>query len=293
MGPVIENRDLAFDSQRRRMFGIAYRILGSKADAEDIVQESYLRWQRADEEVRSPEAWLTTVVTRLAVDRLRSAQSRREVYVGSWLPEPIVERHAWSPGDSLDAASDLSIAFLYLMESLSPDERAAFVLREGFDYPYDEVAGFLDKSQAACRQLVHRAKERLRQDRRRQQVDPRAHAGVVRRYVDAVMAGDENTLLGLLAEDVRELSDGGGKARAALHPIEGADRVARLILGLTRKYEGRFSIEPALVNSEPGVIIWFEGSPVVASFETDGERIVRIFHMLNPDNLGGLQTATG
>jgi RNA polymerase sigma-70 factor (ECF subfamily) len=257
------------------------------------VQEAYLRWRRADAPVRSAEAWLHTAVARLSVDRLRSAQRQREVYTGAWLPEPIVERQAWSPEAALETAADLSIAFLYLLERLSPEERAAFVLRKAFDYPYDEVAAFLDRSEAACRQLVHRANERLQQDGLRQPPGAQAHARLVRRYVDAVLARDENALLALLAADAREYSDGGGKVRAALHPIEGAGRIARFLLGLARKYEGRLSVEPAVVNSEPGLIVWTGGSPLVAAFQTDGERITRIFHILNPDKLGTLQTATG
>jgi RNA polymerase sigma-70 factor (ECF subfamily) len=292
MGPAGDHRETLFEAQRKRLTGLAYRILGSRADAEDIVQECYLRWECCGEPVRSAEAWLTTVVTRLAVDRLRSVRGQREVYPGTWLPEPIVERRAWSPLERLEAEADLSIAFLFLMERLTPEERAAFVLREGFDYPYGEVAGLLDRSEAACRQLVHRAKERLRQDRP-QPSDRRAQAGLVRRYVDAVMTQNEGALLELLSADAREYSDGGGKVRAALHPIEGADRVARFLFGLARKYERRFSIEPALVNSEPGAIVWVDGAPVVAAFQFDGERITRIFHILNPDKLPGIQTETG
>jgi RNA polymerase sigma-70 factor (ECF subfamily) len=292
MGPAIHGRTAAFETERTRLFALAYRILGSRADAEDIVQESWLRWRGMEEPVHSAEAWLTTVVTRLAVDRLRSAQTRREVYTGTWLPEPIVERHAWSPADRVETASDLSIAFLYMLESLSPEERAAFVLREGFDYPYEAVAKFLDRTEAACRQLVHRAKERLTK-RRQEPPDPRAHAELVRRYVDAVLARDESALLALLASDAAQLSDGGGKVRAALQPIEGSVRVAKFILGLARKYDGRFFIEAATVNSEPGLIVWVEGAPVVASFEISDGRIARIFHVLNPDKLAGIQEATG
>ena len=292
MGRASEGREGLFEAQRKRLIGLAYRILGSRADAEDIVQEAYLRWQRVEEPVRSAEAWLTTVVTRLAVDRLRSAQVQREVYTGTWLPEPIVERRWWSPLDRLETEADLSIAFLFLMERLTPEERAAFVLREGFDYSHGEVAEFLDRSEAACRQLVHRAKERLRLDYPRTS-GRRAKAGLVQRYVEAVLTHDEGGLKELLSADAREFSDGGGKVRAALQPIEGVDRIARFVFGLARKYEERFSVEPALVNSEPGAIVWIDGSPVVAAFETDGERITRIFHILNPDKLGGVQTATG
>jgi RNA polymerase sigma-70 factor (ECF subfamily) len=292
MGSAVEGRTAAFETERKRLFTLAYRILGSAADAEDVVQESYLRWRGIEQTVHSAEAWLTTVVTRLAVDRLRSAQSRREVYTGTWLPEPVVERHAWSPADRAETASDLSIAFLYMLERLTPEERAAFVLREGFDYPYEAVAKFLDRTEPACRQLVHRAKERLQRDRE-EAPDRRASADLVRRYVDAVLARDESALLSLLAADATQLSDGGGKVRAALQPIEGATRVAKFILGLARKYEGRFFIEPATVNSEPGLIVWVEGNPVVASFEARNGRITRIFHLLNPDKVGGIQDATG
>jgi RNA polymerase sigma-70 factor, ECF subfamily len=275
-----------FEKERGRLVALAYRMLGSRSDAEDIVQECYLRWHGNTEPVRSAEAWFTTVVTRLAIDHLRSAQVRREVYTGTWLPEPVVERKAWS---SLETASELSIAFLYLLERLSPEERAAFVLREGFDYSYDVVAEILNKSEAACRKLVQRAKSRLHQERPRQNVN----TGIIERYVDAVLAQDEQTLVALLSAEVREFSDGGGKVNAAVNPIEGASRVARLLLGLARKYDGRFSIERVVVNSEPGLIIWIDGAPVVASFETDGTRITAIYHILNPEKLSSIQTAAG
>lgn len=293
MGTVVDDRLGMFEAQRKRLLGLAYRILGSRVDAEDVVQESYLRWQAVAGPVRSPEAWLTTVVTRLAVDRLRAAQNRREVYTGTWLPEPTVERRAWSPEDRIETASDLSVAFLYLLERLTPEERAAFVLREGFDYAYGQIAEFLEKSEAACRQLVHRARTRLPGVRPRQVPAPAVHAKIIERYVNAVLARDERMLLKLLAPDAGALSDGGGKARAALRPIEGAGRVARFILGLARKYDGRMSLERALVNSEPGLIVWINSSPVVAAFETDGRHIARIFHILNPDKLGSLQATAG
>jgi RNA polymerase sigma-70 factor (ECF subfamily) len=293
MGPSTEPRQTIFERDRRRLTSLAFRIVGSRAEAEDIVQEAWLRWHRSADELRSTGAWLTTVVTRLAVDHLRSARNQREIYTGIWLPEPIVERRPWDAASAAETASELSIAFLYLMENLNPEERAAFVLREAFDYPYTEVAAYLDKSEAACRQLVHRARERLRRQQRRPNSPRQSEAALIDRYVNALLAHDETALLQLLADDATELADGGGKVAAALHPIQGAPRIARLLLGLAKKYEGRFSIERVVVNSQPGLILRAGASTVVASFETDGEKITRIFHILNPAKLGRLQTATG
>lgn len=281
-----------FASQRQRLFGLSYRILGSNADAEDVVQETYLRWHHSGDAIQSAEAWLTTVATRLAIDRLRSAQSRREVYPGIWLPEPIVDRRAWSPADRLETAADLSIGFLYMLERLTPEERAVIVLREAFDYDYAQIAQFLDKSEPACRQLAHRAKEKLPKNRAAVAGNRKAHAALVRRYVDAVIERDESALLQLLSNDVTVVADGGGKAKAAVQPVVGADRVVRFLMGLARKYAGAYTAERALVNSEPGAIVWFDGAPAVMSIETDGERIVRIFSIVNPDKLSGVHPAT-
>jgi len=232
----------AFEGQRSRLVGLAYRMLGMRAEAEDIVQEAYLRWRQAEPGgIDSPEAWLTTVVTRLSIDRLRSAQMRREVYTGPWLPEPIVERRAWSPEARLEARADLSVAFLYLLERLSAEERAAYLLREVFDYPYARVAGILEKSEAACRQLVHRARERVSQGRPRIPAGEELHSKILTEYVAAVQAQDEAALLRLLAADARAVSDGGGKARAALRVIVGGRRVARFLCGISRKNAGRLS----------------------------------------------------
>lgn len=279
-----------FEAQRRPLWRLAYRMLGDRAEAEDIVQEAFLRWQQTDvSSLRSPEAWLTTVVTRIAIDHLRSAQMRREVYTGVWLPEPVIERRDWSAPSALEAEEELSVAFLYLLEQLRPEERAAFLLREVLEYSYPQIAAVLEKSEPACRQLVHRAKDRLGQGTPRAGTSVDAQARIVREYVAAVQSQDEQALLALLTNDAKALSDGGGKARAALNPVVGADKVTRFLLGLARKYQGLLRIERAVINSEPGLLVSIPGHFLSAvSFAMEGDRIAGIYQVVNPDKLQGL-----
>jgi RNA polymerase sigma-70 factor (ECF subfamily) len=218
-----------FEIHRGRLFGIAYRMLGSRADAEDVLQDAYLRWHGTDKDtVRSPEAWLTTTVTRLSIDRLRRAKVEREAYIGPWLPEPLAEADVRTPELAAELDSDISIAFLALLEALAPDERAAFVLHDIFDDDYVDIAGTLGKSEAACRQMVHRARERVMSRRRRFLVDDATRIAMLEKFIAAANRGDREALLSLFAQDATMTSDGGGKAVAIRRPLHGAERIAWL-----------------------------------------------------------------
>ncbi len=266
------------------MFAIAYRMLGSAMEAEDIIQEAYLRCQTAGE-ITAPKAFLSTVVTRLCLDQLKSARSQRETYIGPWLPEPVS-----TPSTPFDNQSDsISLAFLVLLESLTPVERAVFLLREVFDYPYDEIAGIVDKEEAACRQLFHRAKVHVSAHRPRFQASPEEHQALLERFTQAILAGDLDGLTSLLAQDAELWSDGGGKASAAIRPVLGADHVARFMLGLLRRTPPGFRSEVREINGSAAVITWNEeGIPfAVITMETNNG-LIRAFHIVrNPDKLHG------
>jgi RNA polymerase sigma-70 factor, ECF subfamily len=275
-----------FEALRGRLFGLAYRMLGSRADAEDVVQETYVRWhQVAPGSVENPEAWLVTTTSRLAIDRLRRLKTEREAYVGPWLPEPIVT--AAPPDRNLDLAADLSIAFLTLLERLAPEERAAFLLHEVFDVGYREIAAVIERSEAACRQVVHRARERVRDERKRFDATEATKATLLQQFMDAMEARDEQALLTLFAPDATWTADGGGKVGAAPLPIVGADRIARLVIGLREKFWApNRTVEVATVNGETGLCIR-DGNRLVAtmSIATDGERIVAVYAVVNPEKL--------
>jgi RNA polymerase sigma-70 factor (ECF subfamily) len=275
-----------FEAVRGRLFGLAYRMLGSRADAEDIVQEAYVRWHEAGRgRVENPEAWLVTTTSRLAIDRLRRLKTEREAYVGPWLPEPIVAQEL--PDRNRDLADDLSMAFLTLLERLAPDERAAFLLHDVFDVDYGQIASVLERSESACRQVVHRARERVRGDRKRFDATESAKATLLQTFLAAMDARDEQALLALFAPDATWTADGGGKAGAAPVPIVGADRIARLVIGLREKFwAADRTIEVATVNGETGLCIR-DGHRLTAtlSIATDGERIFAVYAVVNPDKL--------
>jgi len=280
----VNHRSVIFEQSRRRLFGLAYRMLSSKADAEDMVQEAYLRWHQAPaDEIRSPEAWLVTVVTRLCIDRLRSAAAERETYPGMWLPEPLFGE---SPDEQVELASNLSMAFMILLERLAPAERAAFLLRDVFDCPYSEIARIIGKNEAACRQIVSRARERVRRDQPRFEASEEDRLRLMEKFATAIDANDEQTLLALFAEDVTLTSDGGGKTPAARNVVRGAERLTRLFLGVARKLKGKVTRTFLPINGEPGLVTFVDGRPVSAlSFVTDGVRIHALYNVLNPDKL--------
>ena len=275
-----------FEALRGRLFGLAYRMLGSRADAEDVVQETYVRWHQVTPgSVENPEAWLVTTTSRLAIDRLRRLKTEREAYVGPWLPEPIVTEAP--PDRNLDLAADLSIAFLTLLERLAPEERAAFLLHDVFDVGYREIAAVIERSEAACRQVVHRARERVRDDRKRFDASEATKATLLQQFLAAMEARDEQALLSLFAPDATWTADGGGKVGAAPLPIVGADRIARLVIGLREKFWAPDrAVEVATVNGETG-LCFRDGNRLAAtmSIVTDGERIVAVYAVVNPDKL--------
>ena len=276
-----------FEAHRGRLFGLAYRMLGSRADAEDIVQEVYLRWHQANRgAIENPEAWLVTAATRLSIDRLRRLKTEREAYIGPWLPEPIVAPEP-PPDRQLELADDLSVAFLTLLERLAPDERAAFLLHDVFDVGYDGVAAALDRSEAACRQVVHRARERVRGDRKRFEASESAKAEILHKFMAAIDARNEDALLQLFAPDATWTADGGGKSAAGLHPIVGADRIARLVVGLRERFWApNRTMRIATINGESG-LCFVDGDRLTAvlSIATDGDRILAVYAVVNPDKL--------
>ncbi len=280
------------DQMRPRAFAIAYRMLGSVSDAEDIVQEGLIRLHRileSGEEIEVPEAYLTTIVTRLGIDRLRSAQVRRETYVGEWLPEPVVTNAQDDPAIHAEMADSLSMAFIVLLERLSPEQRAVFLLREVFDYDYDTIAEIVGKSQTACRQLAVRARRHVEQDRPRFETSRREHHELARRFMAATHTGDLDGLEALLAHDVALHGDGGGKARSPEQPLIGRSRVARTLLGWTRIVDGMDGFTERLmqVNGQPGAV-GLDGQQRIVyvwSLDIADGHIQTVHSIVNPDKL--------
>lgn len=283
-----------FPALRPRLFSLAYRMLGTRADAEDVLQDAWLRWHRADRAgIDSAEAWLVTVVTRLAIDRLRAAKAEREAYVGWWLPEPLVELDERTPEAAAELAGELSVALLWVLERLAPEERAAFLLRQVFERDYAEIATLLDKSEAACRQLVHRAGERVQQARPRFEVSPDAHRRVVERFVQATRGGEREAMMAMLSDEVELLGDGGGKVPSFRHVLRGADRVTNLYWAMSKRLSGRVEYRLATINGEAGVLRYVDGVLESAqAFVTDGDRVVAVYVVRNPDKLAGIVSAS-
>jgi len=283
----MDDATLTFDSHRRRLQGIAYRMLGSVAEAEEVVQDAWLRWHEADKAgFDSAEAWLVTVVTRLSIDRLRAAKVQREHYIGAWMPEPTLTESPDTPEESLERADNISVAFLAVLERLAPEARAAFLMREVFDADYDEVALTLGKSEAACRQLVHRAKAQVQEARPRYQVSRETHQRLLRAFADAAARGSLHDLKALMAEDVELIGDGGGKVQSFSKVLRGSQRLAQLYFALWRRLGAAVRMELAEINGEPGLLRFVDGQLESAqTFEIEGERIVRIRAQRNPDKL--------
>jgi RNA polymerase sigma-70 factor (ECF subfamily) len=292
-----------FDRHRRLLFSVAYQMLGSVADAEDVVQDAWLRWSADDrDDVADERAYLVRITTRLALDRLTSARARRESYVGPWLPEPLLTGTvpvasappAPEPTEAAELGEQVSLALLVVLETLSPAERAVFVLREVFGLSAAEVAGALGRTEAAVRQMAHRAREHVQARRPRFDADRTTQREVTERFFAACAGGDVEALLDALAPDVVLISDGGGKAKAALRPITGADKVARFLIGVAA--QGATvpdpRIEIAEVNGAPAVVVWSAGEPFLSvSLEVVDGRIGQVLIVRNPDKLGGLGRA--
>ncbi|CAN5576693.1 RNA polymerase sigma-70 factor [soil metagenome] len=280
-----------FAALKPRLFAMAYRMLGTRADADDVVQDAWLRWHGADKAaLQSAEAWLVTVVTRLAIDRLRSAKVERAAYQGNWLPEPLVEAEESQTPESLaELASDVSMAFMLVLERLQPEERAAFLLRQAFDRDYDEIALLLGKSEAACRQIVHRASLRVQQDRPRFEVPKDTHRRLLEKFVAAARSGERAAIEALLGDDVQAISDGGGRVSASPKVLRGVHRIANMYVAVLNKYPGQVVYRFVQINGERGLLRYVSGELESAqSFVTDGERIVSIHMMRNPDKLAGI-----
>jgi RNA polymerase sigma-70 factor (ECF subfamily) len=282
-----------FSRLRPRLQGMAYRMLGSRAEAEEVVQDAWLRWHEADHAaLDSGEAWLVTVTSRLALDRLRAAMTQREHSVGFWLPEPLVEDSPPSPQQLLEQADDLSVAFLTVLERLGPEARAAFLLREVFDADYAEVARVLDKSEDACRQIVSRAKTQLRDARRRHVVPHETQRRLLQGFIAASSRGDFAALQSLLAEDAQLLSDGGGKVPSFGKVLSGGRRLAQLYLATTLRHGAQVQWEIAAINGEWGLLRFIDGQlESVQALQTDGQRILRIHVQRNPDKLAHIAAA--
>jgi RNA polymerase sigma-70 factor (ECF subfamily) len=289
-----------FAAHRRLLFGVAYQMLGSVADAEDAVQDAWLRWSAADrDDVADPRAWLVRTTTRLALDRLTSARARRESYVGPWLPEPLLTtsgEEAPDPADEAVLGEQVSLALLVVLESLSPAERAVFVLREVFGLPGGEVARALGRSEAAVRQLGHRAREHVAARRPRFDADRQAHREVTERFLAACLGGDLDALLAVLAPGAVLVTDGGGRTKAALRPITGADKVARFLAAVAGEGASLpgLRLELAEVNGLPGVAAWTDAGPFVGMSLVVADGLVQqVLVVLNPDKLSGLGPVRG
>ncbi|WNC91332.1 RNA polymerase sigma-70 factor [Paraburkholderia sp. FT54] len=283
----------AFNGLRPRLQKIAYRMLGSVAEAEDIVQDVWLRWHAtAREAIDNAEAWLVAVTTRMSIDRLRAAKIQREHYAGIWLPEPQMTDFPATPEEATERADDVSVAFLMLLERLTPEARAAFLLREVFDANYDEVAQAIGKTEAACRQLVSRAKTQLRDERPRHVVPRETHLRLLRTFAHALERADFPAINALLAEDAMLIGDGGGKVQSFPKPMAGGRRIAQLFYASSRRYGSGLSVKLVALNGQWALLRFIEGKLESAqSFETDGERIVRIHVQRNPDKLARIAAA--
>lgn len=292
--PASAAGEAPFEALRPRLMGLAYRLLGSRADAEDLVQEAWLRWHQANRSaIRDLEAWLVTATTRLGIDRLRSARTERSAYPGPWLPEPLSIDEAPGPEQLADVSSQVSLAFLALLETLGPEERAAFLLKEVFDYDYARIAELLGQGEANCRQMVHRARTRLQAGRPRFTVTPDRHRALLERFMHAVQRGDRDGIAGLLAANARLVSDGGGKALAALRPLQGAERIGRLYWALARRLRMvplQVELRIGSVNGEPAMLRFHDGrlhsiSTITIEAGAEGDRITQVLSVVNPDKL--------
>ncbi|GAA0963459.1 RNA polymerase sigma factor SigJ [Kribbella koreensis] len=275
-------------SERRQLINLAYRLLGSLADAEDVVQETYARWYAMSRDkqdaIESPGAWLTTVASRICLDLLGSARVRRERYVGEWIPEPVPDQTQTDPADRVTLDESVNMAFLVVLESMTPAERVAFILHDVFRYPFPEVAEIVGRTPAACRQLATSARRRIRTS----QTPPAPEAertAIVRDFMQAWKAKDIQTLVGLLDPEAVSIGDGGGLVSAALHPVEGAETIARYFVDLAER-RGSLTVEERTVNGQPGLVVLDEGvTAAVLAFDLEGDKIKHIWAIRNPEKL--------
>lgn len=281
----------AFEQHRGLLFSIAYRMLGSVADAEDTLQDAFIRWQRASEvDIRSPKAFLVTIVSRLCINHLQSARVQREAYVGEWLPEPLVTERGRNASEILQVDESVSMALLLLLERLTPEERAVFLLHEVFDYKHAEIAATLSRSEANCRQLLRRAQQHAQLARPRFSASTQEHTDLLERFYQAAGSGDMNRLISLLSSDVVMHTDGGGKAAALVLPIYGPDKVARAAVhGLRRLMSLNVLQRIVEINGQPGIVSYQDGRPQsVFTVEARDGRIEAIYIVTNPEKLAHL-----
>ncbi|HQU84585.1 MAG TPA: RNA polymerase sigma factor SigJ [Pyrinomonadaceae bacterium] len=276
-----------YKKHRARLFGIAYRMLGTHAESEDILQEVYIKWHETDaERIENAEAWLVTIATRLSIDRLRKAAKTRETYIGPWLPEPFVVSEKLSPHEELELASNLSMAFMFLLERLSPVERAAFLLHDIFDCGYADIARIVGKTETASRQLIHRARERVRTDKTRFEADEKMREKLIKKFVAASVTGDEKTLFELFSDEIVSVSDGGGKVTAARKIIKDKAKLVHALGMFGKKYGESFKNILYTINGELGVLTFIEGNIYSATtFEFENGKISAIYRVMNPDKL--------
>jgi RNA polymerase sigma-70 factor (ECF subfamily) len=274
-----------FEGERDRLHGLAYRITGSRTDADDVVQEAWLRWDRSDQAaVERPGAWLTTVTSRIALDRLRAAQRTREAYVGPWLPEIAVTEA--DPAEQAELAESLTVGFLAVLERLGPVERVVFLLADVFAVPFDEIATVVERSPEACRQIASRARKRVRQERPRFSATDEEAWRVAAAFLGAVQAGDIDTVLGLLAPDVVAVSDGGAEHHAARRPVRGPDRVARLVMNLMARASEHLTVEVRTINGQPGVVFRLGDEALLATaVEVIDGQVAGLYSVVNPDKM--------
>jgi RNA polymerase sigma-70 factor (ECF subfamily) len=290
---MMEQSAQAFEQHRGQLFALAYRMLGSATDAEDIVQEAFVRWlQASEQEVQSPRAYLSTIVTRLCINQAESARAQREVYAGSWLPEPLLTSPGTEGAEKVMLDETLSFAFMVMLEQLGPLERAVFLLREVFEYDYPEIAAIVDKGEANCRQIFHRAHQRLAaQNQPRFAVSREQQTRLTEQFMRASTSGDMQGLLNLLTDDIVFVGDGGGKAPVALKPVRGRDRVARGTTGAMRFFAA-MQVRVAEVNGQPALVGYLDGQPCgVMICDVVGQQIARIYAVVNPDKLRWLGQA--
>jgi RNA polymerase sigma-70 factor (ECF subfamily) len=285
-----DDPDPVFERERPRLLRLAYQMLGTLGDAEDVLQDAWLRWTAADRAaVAEPQAYLTRIVGRLCLDQLRSARARREVYVGPWLPEPVVEHPALSPQAGVEAAHDVSVGLMLAMERLSPLERAAFLLHDVFEVEFAEIGAILERTAAACRQLALRARAHIDAGRRRFPLTREAGERIARAFGEAVAAGDAAALGRLLAADASLTADGGGKRTAILNTLQGRTRIARFFAGGARKGWFATDFEVRWINGQPGYVTReADGLPQVTILEIAGGRVAAVYIMRNPDKLRGV-----
>ncbi|WP_089721410.1 RNA polymerase sigma-70 factor [Candidatus Entotheonella palauensis] len=278
-----------YETHRQHLFGVAYRMLGTVADAEDVLQDAFLRWQHADHEaVTAPRAYLTATVTRLAIDRLRQLKSRREDYIGPWLPEPLVQPPGSHP---VELANAISMAILSVLEQLGPVERAVFLLREVFDYDYPDIAPVVERSAANCRKIFQRARDHVHTAQVRYTPTPEQHQNVTQQFMTSIRSGDLDGLIAVLKDDITLTPDGGGKVPSARVPLIGSQRVARFLIGIARKAPPSLRLHPCGVNGQPGVWIEVNGAvDGVMTWDIDADQITAIRIIRNPDKLRHITT---